>query len=222
MARKKEIDLDVRNKAWIAGIAKKLFLEYGYEKTLMNDIAREADISKSTLYIYFKNKEEIRDYISLEAMQYLYDELKRNVVIEGTDLKTRYMMICRVLVEFKKSYPLSFQLIVEEIRVDDEALQNNEVLRKIYETGEQINQLIYSDFLTEMPSTSLRTNSQDTCESAKKLIMIMEQWGSIYGIITLADNKEAYLLKNFGVTKEVFLQNSFEHLFLNFSRSVEQ
>ena len=43
----------------ILDIAARLILRYGYDKTTMQDIALEAAISKSTLYLYWKNKEEL-------------------------------------------------------------------------------------------------------------------------------------------------------------------
>jgi Transcriptional regulator len=43
----------------ILEVAKKLFLENGFIQTTMDDIAKMADYSKSTLYVYFKSKEEI-------------------------------------------------------------------------------------------------------------------------------------------------------------------
>ncbi|ACA54331.1 hypothetical protein N494_09970 [Clostridium botulinum A2B7 92] len=39
--------------------AKKLFIEYGFEKTSMNMIAKEAKVSKSNVYNYFLTKEQI-------------------------------------------------------------------------------------------------------------------------------------------------------------------
>lgn len=221
MARKKEIDLDVRNRARIAEIAKKLFLKYGYEKTLINDIAKEADMSKSTLYVYFKNKEEIRDYISLEAMQYFYDALKQNIRPELMDLHAKYREVCRTLVDFRGKYPLSFQLIVEEIRVDDEALKTNEVLARIYEVGESINQFIYGclqEGFTDGQGNEekLRNDGADAAS-----LQIMEQWGCMYGLITLAENKKAYLYKDYGVTKEDFLERGFENLYQNFVKTMK-
>ncbi|MDR5587911.1 TetR/AcrR family transcriptional regulator [Clostridium aquiflavi] len=44
--------------------AKKLFSEYGFEKTSMNMIAKEANVSKSNVYNYFATKEEIFYYIT--------------------------------------------------------------------------------------------------------------------------------------------------------------
>jgi AcrR family transcriptional regulator len=39
--------------------AKELFGHYGYRRTSIDDIAREARIAKGTVYLYFKSKEEI-------------------------------------------------------------------------------------------------------------------------------------------------------------------
>ncbi len=43
----------------ISAAAMKLFSEKGYEQTSMEDIAREAEVGKATIYGYFKNKQEI-------------------------------------------------------------------------------------------------------------------------------------------------------------------
>ena len=39
--------------------ARKVFLLHGFEGASMNDIAREAGVSKGTLYVYFENKERL-------------------------------------------------------------------------------------------------------------------------------------------------------------------
>lgn len=39
--------------------AKRLFLRYGYKKTTLDDIAREAGVGKATLYHYVSGKEEL-------------------------------------------------------------------------------------------------------------------------------------------------------------------
>ena len=64
---------EVEFKATILNQAKKLFKIFGYEKLVMQDIARAVGKGRSTLYIYFKDKEaifnaiieeEILDYIA--------------------------------------------------------------------------------------------------------------------------------------------------------------
>jgi hypothetical protein len=43
----------------ILDAAKKLFFEQGFAATSMNQIAKKVELSKGTLYLYFKNKEEL-------------------------------------------------------------------------------------------------------------------------------------------------------------------
>ncbi len=43
--------------------ARRAFLAYGFDAASMNEIAREAGVSKGTLYVYFKSKEELFEAI---------------------------------------------------------------------------------------------------------------------------------------------------------------
>ena len=55
----KEVRLVLDTKENIVKTALGLFLRKGYEKTSLNDIAREVGISKPAIYHYFKNKDEL-------------------------------------------------------------------------------------------------------------------------------------------------------------------
>lgn len=43
----------------IADAAMRLFARYGYKRSSMDDIAREAGLSKATLYLHFKGKDDV-------------------------------------------------------------------------------------------------------------------------------------------------------------------
>ncbi len=51
--------------------AKRVFSDRGFNKATMEDIAQEAELSPGTLYLYFKNKEELYASLSLRILQYL-------------------------------------------------------------------------------------------------------------------------------------------------------
>ncbi len=56
-----ESDSDKRRQILMG--ASEVFLEKGYDAASMSEIARVAGVSKGTLYVYFKNKEELFDSI---------------------------------------------------------------------------------------------------------------------------------------------------------------
>jgi AcrR family transcriptional regulator len=51
--------------------AKRVFSDKGFSKATMEDIAKEAELSPGTLYLYFKNKDELYASLSLRILQYL-------------------------------------------------------------------------------------------------------------------------------------------------------
>ena len=60
-----------RRRQQIIVAAKRVFSERGFSKTTMEDIAREAELSPGTLYLYFKNKDELYASLSLRILQYM-------------------------------------------------------------------------------------------------------------------------------------------------------
>ena len=71
-----------RRRQQIIVAAKRVFSEKGFSKTSMEDIAREAELSPGTLYLYFKNKDELYASLSLRILQYM------NIRLE--DVKKEY------------------------------------------------------------------------------------------------------------------------------------
>jgi AcrR family transcriptional regulator len=60
-----------RRKQQITVAAKKVFSDKGFNHATMDDIANEAELSPGTLYLYFKNKEELYASLSVRILQYL-------------------------------------------------------------------------------------------------------------------------------------------------------
>ncbi len=61
-----------RRRQQIIVAAKRVFSQKGFNKATMEDIAQEAELSPDTLYLYFKNKEELYASLSLRILQYLH------------------------------------------------------------------------------------------------------------------------------------------------------
>jgi AcrR family transcriptional regulator len=60
-----------RRRQQIIIAAKRVFSEKGFNKATIEDIAKEAELSPGTLYLYFKNKEELYASLSIRILQYL-------------------------------------------------------------------------------------------------------------------------------------------------------
>lgn len=60
-------------------MAYECFSRYGFKKTTMDDIARAAGKAKSSLYYYFKSKEEIIEAIAANEIEAINSEIKNAI-----------------------------------------------------------------------------------------------------------------------------------------------
>jgi AcrR family transcriptional regulator len=74
-----------RRRQQIIVAAKKVFSQKGFNKATMDDIASEAELSPGTLYLYFKNKEELYASLSLRILQYLHIRVEHVKDDQGLD-----------------------------------------------------------------------------------------------------------------------------------------
>lgn len=61
----------------IVEAARMLFTKYGYKKVSMDEIAKDAGVTKKTVYAYFKDKEELFQYFILEEVENMKKIVKR-------------------------------------------------------------------------------------------------------------------------------------------------
>jgi AcrR family transcriptional regulator len=97
-------------------VSKKLFQQFGFVKTTMEDIAKTARKSKSTLYRFFKNKEEVlHGVITKEIYELHYVVVKESSKGRNSAEKLR-LYLKTILTETKKKL-LIYSLIKGELDV---------------------------------------------------------------------------------------------------------
>jgi AcrR family transcriptional regulator len=72
------------NRETILKIAQDIFSKYGYKKTTLDDIANAVRKGKSSLYYYFKSKEDLFQAVIMKEVEVLAKELDK-VVNRNTD-----------------------------------------------------------------------------------------------------------------------------------------
>jgi|GEM_PF-485209 len=80
MARPKK---QLNRRTDILDAAQKLFIEKGFEKTTIDEIAKSIDISKGSVYLDFKNKDEILLAIAERLVIFLIEQLEEQVKNAG-------------------------------------------------------------------------------------------------------------------------------------------
>lgn len=99
----------------IIASARKLFYKYGFKRVSMDEIAKEAGVTKRTVYMYFKSKEEILKYFINEEMQKMEDLIKDIEKQKLGLIESTHQVIYKLL-KYKKEH-IFFNRIIEEIEV---------------------------------------------------------------------------------------------------------
>ncbi len=119
-----------KRKIEIINAARKVFSNKGFNSSTMEEIATEAELSPGTLYLYFKNKEELHTSLSIEILKYLADKIQK-VVLEAISVEEKIDRFRDVFIEVYDHDP---NILINLFHLQSgETLQNlsDEVLQQI-------------------------------------------------------------------------------------------
>lgn len=108
--RKERDKQEMRGKIIDAAIS--MFLTEGYEKTSIRNIAEKIEYSPATIYLYYKDKDELLYEVQKQAFEKL--ELEFQEKVTSTDSFERLAQLCRAYVNYGKNnremYDLMFMM----------------------------------------------------------------------------------------------------------------
>jgi AcrR family transcriptional regulator len=204
VGQRKRDKLTEFNRGIILEAAKALFEEKGMPQTTMDDIAKQADVSKSTIYVYFRSKDEIYYTLIYDSMVMLKERLA-GVLENNADFEETYFTICRMLADFQREHPLYFDGMMNEIGTSEEDFAQCPVLRDIFETGEETNAIMADALRRGMDSEFLKADLEP-------IPTIMTLWASLCGVIRMAEQKTVYFREKLSISKQQYLDYSFRML----------
>lgn len=107
--RFKHIDLNNEKVQRIINCGFEEFSKQPYEKASTNQIVKDAGVSRGLLYHYFKDKEELYDFLIYYSMKLAVEELENKVQWGETDFlnRMRYSIVLRL--EWMNKYPYLFE-----------------------------------------------------------------------------------------------------------------
>ena len=202
IAERKEREKEQRRKD-IVDAAERVFFKKGHENATMDDVAEEAELSKGTLYLYFKNKEDLYLAIHLRGNKILHSLFEEAYDKNKSGLeKTR--AIGKAYVNFFKNYTDYFNaLLYYETREIDYNDQNSVAFECLME-GKATLELLVKALEVGMKDGSIRPD----IDPVKTAITL---WGQSTGIVQLAALKEnIVLIPNFSLTAEEVIEYSFD------------
>ena len=110
ITERKEREKEQRRNDIIDAAEKILFIK-GYDNTTMEDVAEEAELSKATLYLYFKSKEDLHFAICTRAMQILM-RMFQKAVLKNKSAFENLLEVGKAYVKFAQKHTNYFKSII--------------------------------------------------------------------------------------------------------------
>lgn len=190
--------------------AERVFFAKGYNASTMDDVAKEAQFSKRTLYMYFSSKEQLYFEIMTRGYRLFLDMLKPEATAAGSSdplegLKTLFYKFHA----FQKEYPHHFQAIMEYQNREIDFSQNltSRSKEECYELGEEVLR-----HLVRLLKEGIADGTFLPVLNPERTALIL--WSCTLGIFNTVDKKENYLKNYYNLTGDELLQDSYS-LILN-------
>lgn len=117
------LNKDDEVKSAILEAARRVFQKWGLNKTTMEDIAHEAGKGKSTLYYYYKSKDEIFHALAIDEFNTIIGKAKSSIDrIQSAKEKLR-KYIATMLIETKRTVSI-YPLVKGEIKGNKEFIDS--------------------------------------------------------------------------------------------------
>jgi len=182
--------------------AQKRFFEKGYDEVSMDEIAGDLELSKATLYLYFKNKQSLYFAVVIEGMVILRDAFKIAVEKESTGLK-KILGIAQSFFEYMQLYS-NYYLLNLSARGKRFAnmLYNNEIDNAEFYLGLTVELLnLLKDAVSIGVEDGTLRKDLDPLQTTMFLGVAMEAAVQV-------TPEYQILLQQFGFTKEGYFQHS--------------
>lgn len=171
----------------IVDAAERVFFAKGFDGATMDDIAREAEYTKRTIYAYFSSKDDLTDAIMLRAFRTLNTltetKLKEADISNGLE---KVVLQGRAFVEFILTYPHYFRTMeVCQTRTKETNYQNKGQ-NESFQAGEVGIKLLMESVAEGINDGSIRND-------VDPVVATFVLWANITGIGSILLNKADYL-----------------------------
>ena len=200
IAERKERE-KLQRRSEIIDAAEKIFFTKGFESATMDEIAEEAELSKGTLYLYFKSKEDLQFAIFMRGSDILMKMMKDNLSEEHNGYQS-LLGLAESFIRFSREKRKHFDLFMYYESSRMEALNIDQEQIQVYLKEQSPLALVTYQVKRGMKDGSLRDDLSAEVFSATL-------WSQMLGVLIVLNNK-ADLYEIFNLKAEEILQTHLE------------
>lgn len=178
----------------ILNAAHKVLLGEGYRNLSLRKIAREADVSATSIYLYFENKDDLVHTLMEEAIEQLNNKLARSVQM-FEDPISKLSALAYKYIHFALEHPREYQIIYM-ISSEEMTRYPKEKFRKARKGYE-----IVTEVLKEGVESGLIAEQ-------KPRIAAYTFWAQLHGVMSVVLSKRL----DTRIDQEEFIEEAIDHI----------
>jgi AcrR family transcriptional regulator len=133
----------------IIDAAAKLFAERHYHEVRMDDIAAKASVAKGTIYLHFKDKDDLYQALTLDSLRKLSERI-RDCLVGLHDPATKLLYFNREAIRYFEHHVFKMDLIQRVERLQDQGIAGQD---EVFEVSEAFRSILKS-ILEEFPEAA--------------------------------------------------------------------
>jgi AcrR family transcriptional regulator len=130
-----------RRKDQILTAAIELIEKQGFEKTTMDEIAEQAELSKGTLYLYFNDKSSLHQSIKRRSLQHLHDKFQQIIQLDFTGAELVKKMLLTFIKVITQNAAFMISIAIYE-HLNSEKHTEDSIVRECHAIEDEIFMLL--------------------------------------------------------------------------------
>jgi AcrR family transcriptional regulator len=164
--------------------AKRVFSAKGFSGTTMEEIAQAAELSPATLYLYFKNKNELYASLNEHMLRFLGDRLRRVAEDEGLDTREKVRALSDAMYDvFKFDRLILFNVF---------HMQSSEALGALSPQMVGMINGLATEALRTMAGIFARGMDEGLFRRCHPMALADVVWGVFSGLVLFEENKRIF------------------------------
>lgn len=185
-AREKE-----QRKNSIIDAAEKVFFSKGMSQATMDEVAKAAELSKGTLYLYFKSKEDLYLAIVLRGHELLYSMFEEATTRRPKG-RTKVMEMGQAYFDFYRRYPDYFNAMLYYENYELDFNDENPYAQECHQSSKRALNLLADTIQLGIDDGTVRRD-------LAPLKVAFNLWGQAMGLVQLISLKERLLEDHFQI-----------------------
>jgi TetR/AcrR family transcriptional regulator len=189
----------------ILDAAEAVFFTKGFDQATMDDVAERAELSKGTLYLYFRNKQLLNIGLTLRALQKLHEIFDRAVKRANTGIG-KIRAIGEGYYHYATQHADYFKTIKQYEIANLQLMTDEPLLRECHAIGQRVRQIVVDAIKAGMKDGTIRNDLNPV-----KIGLILE--GQLTGLIQLLMREKMLLLHDDLYTHEELINTYYDFVF---------